>query len=371
MKGRAIVLVGLCLLLSGCGWMDGNHVSITPYQAQNAAVQDGSAAAGDYVQLCTVLEQMVDAGQENAVIHVGEYDQDKIGAETAMAVRYLKEEYPLGAYAIDEVGYEVGSSGGQPAVAVNITYLHGRSELRKIRPVSDMEAAEQVVAEILEQCGEGVVLLVENYKETDLVQLVEDYGELHPEVVMEAPQTVVGIYPDRGHSRVIELKFSYQTSRESLRQMQKEVQRIFASADLYVTSGASQGLKYAQLNTFLMERSDYKVETSITPAYSLLSHGVGDCRAFATVYAAMCRQAKLECLVVSGTREGEPWVWNLICEDGVYYHVDLLRSSGMGQFLKVPDEQMEGYVWDYSAYPAAGAVAKDAENNFEENENRA
>ena len=45
-----------------------------------------------------------------------------------------------------------------------------------------------------------------------------------------------------------------------------------------------------------MERYDYRIETSITPAYSLLRHGVGDSRAFAVVYAAMCQQAGLECL---------------------------------------------------------------------------
>ena len=100
-----------------------------------------------------------------------------------------------------------------------------------------------------------------------------------------------------------------------------------------------------------MERFDYKVETSITPSYSLLRHGVGDSRAFATVYAAMCRAANLECIVVTGTRSGEPWSWNMICEDGYYWHVDLLNSNEKGKFEKKLDADMEGYVWDYSAYP--------------------
>ena len=100
-----------------------------------------------------------------------------------------------------------------------------------------------------------------------------------------------------------------------------------------------------------MERFDYKVETSITPAYSLLRHGVGDSRAFATVYAAMCRASGLECIVVTGTRSGEPWTWNIICQDGVYWHVDLLRCNEQGRFHKTEDSGMTGYVWDYSAYP--------------------
>ena len=105
-----------------------------------------------------------------------------------------------------------------------------------------------------------------------------------------------------------------------------------------------------------MERFNYKVETSITPAYSLLCHGVGDSEAFATVFAAMCRNAGLECHTVSGTRAGEAWFWNMIREGDVYYHVDLLQSKAAGQLQRWTDDQMQGYVWDYSAYPAAGTI---------------
>ena len=101
---------------------------------------------------------------------------------------------------------------------------------------------------------------------------------------------------------------------------------------------------------FLTERFDYKMDTSITPSYSLLYHGVGDSRAFAEVYAAMCRQAGLECMIVTGTRDGAPWTWNMVRDGGEYYHVDLLRNSG--NFREYTDMEMTGYVWDYSAYPS-------------------
>ena len=101
-----------------------------------------------------------------------------------------------------------------------------------------------------------------------------------------------------------------------------------------------------------MERFDYKQETSITPAYSLLRHGTGDSRAFAQIYAAMCRDSGLTCMSVTGTREGEPWTWNIILDGEAYYHVDLLRCSEIGKYQEWTDEEMEGYVWDYSAYPA-------------------
>ncbi len=92
---------------------------------------------------------------------------------------------------------------------------------------------------------------------------------------MELPQLSVGTYPELGPSRVMEMKFTYQTSRDALRSMQNQVQRVFASASLYISRDDAQAQKFAQLFSFLMERFDYELEASITPTYSLLCHGVG------------------------------------------------------------------------------------------------
>lgn len=341
----------LCLILCGCSWMDGEYLSVTSHQEQMGTNQSKDVSASNYLQLRNVLEDMVNSGLESSVINVSEYRQGMVERGIKTAAHYIEQLLPVGAYAVEKVEYEIGTVGGQPAVAVNISYIHGRSEIRSIEKARGMERAKQIVAEVLEQCNDGLVMQVVNFEETDWAQFVEDYAKQNPDSVMEVPQVAVGVYPDAGATRVVELKFTYQTSRDSLRHMQSMVQRIFESAALYVNAEDSDLVKYNQLYNFLMERTDYQIDTSITPAYSLLTHGVGDSEAFATVYAAMCTQAGLECMVVSGTRQGEPWFWNLICENGQYYHLDLLQSSAAGQFQKLTEEDMQGYVWDYSAYP--------------------
>jgi hypothetical protein len=201
---------------------------------------------------------------------------------------------------------------------------------------------------------EDVVLLVERYSQFDLEQFVDDYARNNPQYVMEIPQVAVSVYPDSGTSRVLEITFSYENSRDNLRMMQSQVAPVFASASLYVSVSGSDFQKYSQLYVFLMERFDYEIVTSITPAYSLLCHGVGDQRAFATVFAAMCSRAGLECQVVTGTRDGKPWCWNIVKMEENYLHVDLIRCSQTGGFRQCSDEEMIGYVWDYSAYPQTG-----------------
>ena len=100
-----------------------------------------------------------------------------------------------------------------------------------------------------------------------------------------------------------------------------------------------------------MERFDYKIETSITPVYSLLRYGVGDSKAIAMVYSIMCQNAELPCQVVSGTKNGEAYYWNLIHFEDTDCHVDLLACSEAGEFSVMYPENMPGYVWDYSVYP--------------------
>lgn len=348
---RVLLCLILALLLSGCsGWMDGNYVSVTPHEAKLTDAQSGVVNASTYTELLAVMTSMVDSGTETAVINVSDYNQSAVGIGMVSATQYLQRVYPLGAYAVEKVDYEIGTSSGMPAVSVNITYLHGRSEIRKVQKVQDMDAACQKVADALENCEAGVVILVEDYDDLDIPQYVEDYAETYPDVVMEIPQVAVGTYPDSGSSRLLELSFTYQSSRDVLRQMQERVEPFFEAAAMYVSGDGSASQKYAQLYAFLMERYDYKYETSITPAYSLLCYGVGDSEAFACVYARMCRRAGLECQVISGTRAGVPWFWNMICDEGNYYHVDLLRSSAEGGYMMRTDAGMDGYVWDYSAY---------------------
>lgn len=357
MKRRMLSLfLAAAMLLGGCSWSGGSYVSVTPHHEQNSGTHSDSLSAANYSQLRALLAELTEAGTENAIINVSEYDQNQLEQGMSDAVRYITTILPIGTYAIDKVDYEIGVSGGQPAISVNISYLHGRSELRRIRKVKDMDAAKALVTDALDNCADSVVIYVENYSEVDLIQLVADYSVSNPNLIMEVPEVAVGAYPEQGLRRVLELKFTYETSRETLRNMQEEVRRVFASAALYINRSDADSQKYAQLFSFLTERFDYKIETSITPSYSLLCHGVGDSKTFAMVYATMCRSAGLDCRIVSGTRNGEAWYWNLICIDGSYYHIDLLESSATGQFLRHLDQEMDGYVWDYSAYPATNVV---------------
>ena len=356
LRSTAFALL-LCLLLTGCtNVFDGEYTSVKPHQQQTASSGKQTESASNSVQLYAALVDLIEAGTEEKVISVVNYDQSRVQSDMQRAITDAFARNPIAAYAVEDIKYELGKSGGQLALAVDISYAHDRTEIRRIKQVRGIEEAVNAISSALNQCEVAVVLQIRNYEETDFVQVVESYAFDNPQNVMELPQVTVGIYPESGSNRVVELRFTYQTSRDSLKSMQSQVQPVFASAALYVSGDGEDQEKYSQLCSFLMERYDYQLQTSITPAYSLLRHGVGDSRTFAVVYAAMCRQAGLECQVVSGTKAGESHYWNIVCDEGVYYHVDLLA----GAFRELTDAQMTGYVWDYSAYPVCGVAPEQA-----------
>lgn len=357
MKKTLMIALALCLLLSGCtGWMRGSYVSVTPHSEQTDSSKGQAVEVSSYLQLRDALAALVSRGSEHGIFAVKDMDPAQLEEHLHRAVRYVMGSDPIGAYAVEEITYEQGQSGNQPAVAVEIRYTHTRKEVLRIPRLSGMEEFRERICAALNNYDSSLVLLVEGYIPTDVAQLVEDYGQLCPDKLVEVPEVTVTTYPEGGRRRVVELKFTYQTNRETLRGMQGRVQAVFDSAKLYVQGDASEHEKFSQLHAFLTQRFDYKLETSITAPYSLLCHGVGDSRAFAESYAAMCGQAGLECQVVSGTRSGESWFWNILCDDGVYYHVDLAASLTHGNFQELADWEMSGYVWDYSAYPACGKV---------------
>ena len=352
MKRTLLILaLILCLLLGGCGWLNGSYVSVTPHEVPRQVSHTDTITAANYKEFLSALKQLISAGTEVAAIHVDEYPEKALSLGVRRAVYNVLNNDPIGAYAVEDIQYEIGSSSGFPAVSITVTYRHNATELQRIRRAMGIAQARTITAGALESYEAGIVMLVNQYEDVDFTQFVQDYASDHPETIMEVPQVTQAIY-GAGDSRVVELIFSYQTSRDSLRRMQTQVKPVFESAKLYVSGDGDDHQKFSQLYAFLMERFDYKQETSITPAYSLLRHGIGDSRAFAQVFAAMCRYADLTCMTVTGTRDGEPWTWNIVLDGEEYYHVDLLRCSDSGKYREQTDAQMQGYVWDYSDYPA-------------------
>ena len=348
------IALAMCVLLGGCNaWMSGDYLSVTPHESYEELTGEMIVEVSSYPQLRSALSELVSNYTESGIVSVKSFSNATIDYYVNSAIDYVVNNTALGAYAVDKITYEIGINRGASVVAFDIEYCHSRAEIMGMQKVRNKDEMVAVITSALQENEVYLALHTENYEALDLIQLVQSHTNENPDKVMELPQVSAFIYPDRGAERIVELIFTYQTEREALRDMQERVAEVFTSAELYVKDTTQVKEIYSRLFSFLMERDDYTIETSITPAYSLLQYGVGDSRAFANVYAAMCRRADLDCSVVSGTRDGMPWCWNHVRYRGKYYHIDLLRCSENDEFVMRVDSEMTGYVWDYSAYPAS------------------
>lgn len=344
-------IVALCPFLSGCDfWMTGDYLSVTPHEPYQELNSETVVEVSSYQQLRNALSDLVNNCAEKGIISIRSFSHATVDYYVNTAINFVKKSTALGAYAVENITYEIGTKRSASVVAFEIEYCHTRAEILGIHNVQNTEEMIGAITNALDNSEVYLALHSESYEALDFIQLVQDYTNEHPDIVIELPKVVVFTYPERGSERIIELTFTYQTERENLRKMQERVAEVFTSAELYVKESTQVKDIYSRLYSFLMERNDYTLQTSITPSYSLLQHGVGDSRAFANVYAAMCRRAGLDCSVVSGTRDANPWCWNLVRYRGKYYHVDLLRCSANDEFVMLTDSDMADYVWDYSAY---------------------
>ena len=355
MKRTAIILLLIvCLTLSGCGpWLSREYLWEQEHLIPSAPDSGQNVVVADYGQLVKVLTDFIERGTELFSVSVAQYDRTVLERDVDQAVASVRATNPIAAYAVSDVTCRIGTVAGETVLVVQVDYLHDHTEISNILTVSDNEAAKVAIGNAMNECSSGIVLRVESFVEEDFMVAAELYAMQYPQYVMETPQISVTVYPESGTNRVLVIRFNYANSRDVLRDMQSQVLTVFDASVNMVSLATSQKEKYQQMYVLMMERfQKYTIETSVTPAYSLLLHGVGDARAFAILYAAMCHEAQLECYVVTGTKGGKQWYWNIVNIDGVYYHVDLLRSKGDGTLRLMTDQIInEGYVWDFSAYP--------------------
>lgn len=346
------MLLAFSLMLTGCNWMTGAYSSIRPHtQSYSPANRDTpSSTATTFLELRSAVCDLIDDGQERGLILLEDYDLQNLQTDVLSVVEYALESYPLGCYALEDLLWELGSSGSDPVLHLTLSYRINRNTISSIQKARTSSAARPLIHQAMAACEALLVFQVGSYSDTDFLQIVRDYAQKNADIVMEMPQVILSTYPEEGTRRLVEMKFSYQNSREQLRAMQQDVQQVTQSAMWYLLPNHTPMEHYAQLYTFLMERFEYRLESSITPAYSLLLDGIGDSNAFASVYHMLCQKAGLYSQIVSGKRNGENWYWNLIYDGEQYYHVDLLSS---GEFLPLEDWKLEAYAWNRSSYPAS------------------
>lgn len=142
------------------------------------------------------------------------------------------------------------------------------------------------------------------------------------------------------------LKLSYTFKNKKLiEEKQKEIKaKVIEVVGQVIKPGMSDYDKEKALHDYLVDNAEYDKEAlkaaeasgfkempkgyedSFNP-YGILIKGVGVCQSYAEALKLLCDEAKLDCIVVTGTLNNVPHAWNKVKLDTMYYNIDATNND--------------------------------------------
>lgn len=352
-KIMCAVMAALMLLSTGCASMlNRDYSSVAPHSATPTAEGDSNTIrVENYQELVNALIYLVNQGEESGSIRYSgeEADFKKLMDEACLEV---KQEDPLGNYAVDYIKYSVTSIVGSYEADVQITYRRTREQVASIVDATGAAAIRSELSRALSSFSSEVVLRISYFEEDEnyIHQLVRQAYLSNPSTALDFPEAEVAMYPESGQQRIVEVTLTYhqplQTLESRRNSLSREAERI--CQPLTELTGIRE--KLDGITTALQSMGAYSAQGGST-AYDALLGGGGDSQGVALAFSLLCHQVGITCSVVDGQKDGQSHFWNVVQTATGYRHVDLSRSGSVTYNVDQTMTQ-QGYVWDTQQVPA-------------------
>lgn len=351
-KMMCAVMAALMLLSTGCSSMlNRDYSSVTVHSATPTAEGDANTMrVQSYQELVNALIYLINQGEESGSIRYSgeEADFKKLMDEACLEV---KQEDPLGAYAVDYIKYSVISIVGSYEADVQITYRRTREQMASIVAATGAAAIRSELSRALSSFDTEVVLRISYFEEDEayIQQLVRQAYLSNPATALDFPDAQVAMYPESGQQRIVEVTLTYHQSLQTLESwrnsLSREAERICQPLTELTIKEKLDGITGT-----LQSLGAYSAQGGST-AYDALLGGGGDSQGVALAFSLLCRQVGVTCSVVDGQKNGQSHFWNVVHTASGYRHVDLSRTGNVAYNVDQTMTQ-QGYVWDAQQVPA-------------------
>lgn len=351
-KMMCAVMAALMLLSTGCSSMlNRDYSSVTVHSATPTAEGDANTMrVQNYQELVNALIYLINQGEESGSIRYSgeEADFKKLMDEACLEV---KQEDPLGAYAVDYIKYSVISIVGSYEANVQITYRRTREQVASIVDATGAAAIRSELSRALSSFDTEVVLRISYFEEDEayIQQLVRQAYLSNPATALDFPDAQVAMYPESGQQRIVEVTLTYHQSLQTLESwrnsLSREAERICQPLTELTIKEKLDGITGT-----LQSMGAYSAQGGST-AYDALLGGGGDSQGVALAFSLLCRQVGITCSVVDGQKNGQSHFWNVVQTASGYRHVDLSRTGSVTYNVDQTMTQ-QGYVWDTQQVPA-------------------
>ena len=346
------VMAALMLLSTGCSSMlNRDYSSVTVHSATPTAEGDANTMrVQNYQELVNALIYLINQGEESGSIRYSgeEADFKKLMDEACLEV---KQEDPLGAYAVDYIKYSVISIVGSYEADVQITYRRTREQVASIVDATGAAAIRSELSRALSSFDTEVVLRISYFEEDEayIQQLVRQAYLSNPATALDFPDAQVAMYPGSGQQRIVEVTLTYHQSLQTLESWRKSLSREAERICQPLTELTIKE-KLDGITGTLQSLGAYSAQGGST-AYDALLGGGGDSQGVALAFSLLCRQVGITCSVVDGRKNGQSHFWNVVQTASGYRHVDLSRTGSVTYNVDQTMTQ-QGYVWDTQQVPA-------------------
>ena len=346
------VMAALMLLSTGCSSMlNRDYSSVTVHSATPTAEGDANTMrVQNYQELVNALIYLINQGEESGSIRYSgeEADFKKLMDEACLEV---KQEDPLGAYAVDYIKYSVISIVGSYEADVQITYRRTREQVASIVDATGAAAIRSELSRALSSFDTEVVLRISYFEEDEayIQQLVRQAYLSNPATALDFPDAQVAMYPESGQQRIVEVTLTYHQSLQTLESWRNSLSREAERICQPLTEPTIKE-KLDGITGTLQSMGAYSAQGGST-AYDALLGGGGDSQGVALAFSLLCRQVGITCSVVDGQKNGQSHFWNVVQTASGYRHVDLSRAGSVTYNVDQTMTQ-QGYVWDTQQVPA-------------------
>lgn len=303
-------------------------------------------------QIRDAIVELILAGEESGTFLVREDYGPELEKDAQEMFGRILKDFPKYNYAMDSFDCFVEQSEGNTYVKVNMKLHLSPQELQAIESRSFQSALRRIQQALCNQVSSFTIQISNFPEDTDLNAILDDYILRHPYEVVEPPRISIGVYPDRGDTRVVDLHFVYDKDIETLnnqKQVANEFMRAFSN-HFYASQSAEEIV--AALYSDLVPPTGYSSSDEATVYTQVAGQKLGSSRTMASVVEYFCKRIGAESDIVVGVRDGESWYWNCIYDGEQWRMFDLHAAalSGKAPVLLQPWE-MEGYSWDPERYP--------------------
>ena len=273
----------------------------------------------------------------------------------------IKNNDPLGAYAVSKISGIAIKVVSYFEIDVNIEYSRTKQQVDSIKDVSNQGVLQTDLREAMgNYIEEAVFHTTLNITEEYIDELVKEIYYKNPREIVVMPTVGMETFPDSGEDRIIELRFGYLEQASILSQygerLSNDVKNHAAMAsggndpELLLSSVenliAACGYDYDKVRTIREHGSQNFAAT----AYGALAKGNAVGEGFAMAFKAICDQLNIDgCIVVLGYRYKVVHAWNIVPLNGAYYHIDVAMCAVNGiktAFLKTDADLSGIYEWD-------------------------